>query len=419
MRIIYSINNKPGGSILVFLFVFVLLSIFAKSILVCRVCVAIMFLGCIVLGYREPRFANPYYLFSITPLSLSVYSDIGGIYMLPLSYETWVLAIINIYAFLWALFITPRFKAIRNCIGISSKRGLIFGALIMYLIAIVSRLVPSLNPLFWFTSFAAMVFALKSKSLFGYIFCAVLFLVELLSGSSSKMGMLLYVLTFLICFDKFFTSTKIQRRMLVLLSALGMAFMVFAFSFANKERGKSDVNESRYYYEQQGDFDWAYSSSFLLPYFYLTTPWTNVEYVIHSQDTRTYGLWMIKPLLGYLRVDEKYEKEYKLEPYSTFNTFTFVCCGFKDFGFWLSILASLFLGFFVKKVYSRYVISRSPFDVLSYIIVALATAEMFFSNHFYMQSYPFTAVLMMELYKFLVYLGGNTTMDLEKNLILT
>lgn len=123
---------------------------------------------------------------------------------------------------------------------------------------------------------------------------------------------------------------------------------------------------------------------------------------------------MIKPILGYLGVDEKFSREYELIPYSSFNTFTFICCGFKDFGYWLSILSSLFLGFFVKKMYSRYLISKSPFDVTSYILVALATVEMFFSNHFFMQSYPFTVLIMMELYKYITYFfGANRKLDIE------
>ena len=43
--------------------------------------------------------------------------------------------------------------------------------------------------------------------------------------------------------------------------------------------------------------------------------------------------------------------------------------------------------------------SRSPFDVACYVLTAIATLEMFFSNHFFMQSYPFTIVILMELYK--------------------
>lgn len=411
-----SISEASGKDVrlLTVLFLFVVVVVFIPSTIACRICAASLFIACILMGRKEPRLVNPYYLFSLTPLSLTLYSEVAGGYMLTLSHSTWVLAIINIYAFIFALFVTPSFKSIKNCIGVSNTSGLIIGAFIMYGIYLASRIVPELNALFWFTSIAAMVFALRSKKKIGLVFCAYLFLSSIFSGHSSKMEMLLYVLTFLICYDKFYSPTRKQRMTVAALAAIGVVFMIFAFSFANKERGQYDAESGQAYYEQQGNFEWDYDSALLMPYLYFSTPWTNVEYVVQTQDERTNGLWMIKPILGYLGVDEKFSREYELIPYSSFNTFTFICCGFKDFGYWLSILSSLFLGFFVKKMYSRYLISKSPFDVTSYILVALATVEMFFSNHFFMQSYPFTVLIMMELYKYITYfLGANRKLDIE------
>ncbi len=418
MSTTYSIHRKEEAKIFTILLVFVITSIFFSSSIVSRVSVGSLFVGCLLLGRKEPKIVNPYYLFSLTPLSLMMYTDISEVYMLPLSHETWVLGIINIYAFMFALFFTPSFRHIRNCIGVHKTSGLIIGALIMYGIYVASSLFPELQAIFWFTHIAAMVFARRSKRPLGLVFCSFLFLSSIFSGYSSKMTMLLFVLAFLVCFDKFYSPSRKQRIRMVLLCAVGVVFMVFAFSFANKERGNYNAEEGQAYYETQGRFAWDYESILMMPYFYFSTPWTNVEYVIHSQDDRTHGLWLIKPILGYMGLDEKLENEYELVPYSSFNTFTFVCCGFKDFGYWLSVISALFLGFFVKKVYSRYLVSKSPFDVTSYILVALATAEMFFSNHFFMQSYPFTVFIMMELYKYIsIIFGGNRRLDLETNLI--
>ena len=130
---------------------------------------------------------------------------------------------------------------------------------------------------------------------------------------------------------------------------------------------------------------------------YLETPWVNLQYVTETQDNRTYGMWALKPLLGYLGLRD--DEDYKLEPYSSFNTFTFISCQFKDFGYYGSVLLSLFLGFFVKKMYSLSMRSNSPFYLGAFVLVALATLEMFFSNHFFMQSYPFTIFIMMWLYQ--------------------
>lgn len=60
---------------------------------------------------------------------------------------------------------------------------------------------------------------------------------------------------------------------------------------------------------------------------------------------------------------------------------------------------SIFLGFYVKKIYSKFIISRSPFNVSIYVSVAVSVSVMFFSNHFFMLSYPFTLHILMELSK--------------------
>lgn len=378
----------------------------------CRICVGCLLVGCILMGRKEPKFLNPFYLFSLTPFTLLIYSDVGGSYMLELTHSTWVLAIINIYAFIFAMALTPRFKTASNCIGISSKSGLLLAAFSMYLLTLMCSISSKMNSLFWFSDIAAIVFALKTKSKVGYLFCALIFVSSILSGGASKMGMLLFCISFLVCYDKYYAK-RIQWKKIAVLVLSAVVFMIFAFSFANKDRGHYDAQDGLEHYMKVGGFEWEHSALLFLPYMYLTTPWTNVQYVVNTQDNRTNGLWMIKPILGYIGVSDDYEKEYELVSYSSFNTFTFICCGFKDFGYWFSILASLFLGFFVKKVYSRYVISRSPFDITSYILVALATTEMFFSNHFYMLSYPFTAFIMMEFYKYITVLFGNRNIDVE------
>ena len=140
----------------------------------------------------------------------------------------------------------------------------------------------------------------------------------------------------------------------------------------------------------------------------------NLQYVMETQDTRTYGLWMAKPLLGYLQVSNTLEPNYKIIPYSSFNTCAYMTYGFKDFGYWLSVLMSIFLGYFVKRVYSRYRMSRSPYDVAAYILVAQATLEMFFSNHFFTQSYPFTIVILMAAIKWIMR-QRNALPELESN----
>ena len=183
------------------------------------------------------------------------------------------------------------------------------------------------------------------------------------------------------------------------LAILGIIVMVLSFSFANKDRESMSSAEVVDYYSQYGGIEWNQNTALFMPYMYLTTPWANLQYLTETQDTRTFGLWLIKPILGYAQLDDCFQKQYYIQAYSSFNTLTFISCNFKDFGYWLSVISSLLLGIFVKKIYSRYQKSHSALDVACYVLVGLAVLEMFFSNEFFTQSFPFTIVIIMAIYK--------------------
>jgi oligosaccharide repeat unit polymerase len=238
-----------------------------------------------------------------------------------------------------------------------------------------------------------------SKRVGLFLLVGLYLVISFTTGSVSKLFVLMLAMTILVIYDKYYAVTKKSKRREFLLMIAGIALMLAAFSFANKDRGSYDADDGVSGYSAQG-ITWTGATRFFMPYMYLTNAWTNLQYVTETQDSRTYGLWMAKPVLGYLQLDDSFGPIYNLESYSSFNTFGFITCGFKDFGYWLSVISALMLGFFVKKIYSRFLLSRSPFDVACYVLVGLATLEMFFSNHFFMQSYPFTVVIIMGLYKF-------------------
>lgn len=139
----------------------------------------------------------------------------------------------------------------------------------------------------------------------------------------------------------------------------------------------------------------------MMPYMYFISSWNNLQYVMQTQTSHTYGLWSIKPLLGYFQLDNFFSASYSLKSYSSFNTFTYITVLFKDFGILGSTFLSLFLGLFVGYVYEYKYLSTDYLDICCYSMVACATAEMFFSNHFFTQSYPFTILIIIWLYKLL------------------
>lgn len=392
---------------LLLLIIAVAITYLSGNILIGKLCVAAVFSLCIYYGLKEKSFVNPYFLFSVAPLSLLVYFNLGNFYMVDLTSNTIVLGLINMMAFLFAFYEMKPFSHTANCIGIRSKSLLMFASVLLYIISLLGNLFTLLSSVMWIFAIPAIVCALKTKRKIMFLFVLIIFLVSAL-GVTSKSSMLMYSLTFLICYDKYYAITAKQKKKIMVATVLCVIFMVFAFSFANKGRD-SDANTTEYYVDN--GIEWDYSSQYFLPYMYLTNGWTNLQYITETQDTRTYGLWLFKPVLGYLGLKDNFQDQYHLEAYSSFNTTTFIAVAFKDFGYWLSVIMSLILGCFVKKIYSRFLISRSPFDVGCYVLVGLSTLEMFFSNHFFMQSYPFTAVILMEISKYLV--GNNREIELE------
>jgi hypothetical protein len=391
------------------LLIAVIIALILKSVLFDKFLVILILGSCVLLGRKETSLINPFYLFSITPLSLLLYFNVGSSYMLDLTHETYLLAIINMSAFVFALSSTSGYNKVPSTTGTNSSRDLVVHSVILYLLSLSANFMPFLSSVLWLFSIPAIACAVKSKKKIMLIFVALI-IGGSMSGDTSKMAVLLNVLTLIITYEKYYVTTAKQKRKLFIYTLLGGFFMIYAFSFANKGRDNSNAGAIVNYYSKQGVV-WSLSSNLFLPYMYLTTQWTNLQYVTETQPKNTKGLWTIKPLLGYAQLDDVFENDYKLVPYSSFNTFTYIVCGYKDFGFWGSVAMSLFLGFFVKKVYSRYKVSQSPFDVAVYVVVGLAVAEMFFSNHFFMHSYPFTIIIAMELYKFFV--SSNNKIQVE------
>lgn len=394
------------------------IALIIKSVPFARIVVLYIFILCFLWGRKEKSFLNPFFLFAVTPLSLLIYVNVGNKFMLDLSFDTWGIAIINMVAFILAIKHTSDYKSVRFCKGPSDNK-LVFHSLLLAAIALFSSVYEFMvqRPFFLASilqlcSVPSLICAIKSKKRALVLFILLLFIGTSI-GFLSKSAVLTYIFAAIIGFEKFLIKTEKQKKNVAVLAAVGIVLMVFSFTFANKDRESRSSQDTVDYYATYSDVEWNSPNALFMPYMYLTTPWANLQYLMESQNERTYGLWLFKPLLGYLQLDDNFQSEYKMQAYSTFNTLTFISTNFKDFGYWLSIISSLFLGFFVKKVYSRYRRSRSALDAACYAYVGLAILEMFFSNEFFTQSFPFTIVIIMGIYK--LFFFSNTPPQLETN----
>ena len=346
-----------------------------------------------------------------------MYVNLSSNYMLDLTVRTWIIAIINMAAFLIAMDFTPEYKKVSKCIGAGEGKKIIHNTVILMVMgflpsvykALVGTIMPLASVFSLFTS-AGLVCALKSKNKKLIIIVLSLFIISYW-GYVSKSSILTLALGLLIGFEKYYLTSKKQKMTLIALSGIGLLVMIFAFTFANQDRGTVTPAEYVAYYSRYGGIVWNRNNALLMPYMYLTTPWANLQHVIETQNTRTYGLWLVRPFLGYLQLDNLFKAQYSLRAYSNFNTLTYIATQFKDFGYWGSIISSVVLGIFVKKIYSRYSLSRSPFDVASYVLVGQAVLQMFFSNEFFTQSFPFTIVIIMGMYKYIFCRGNEVELE--------
>ena len=429
MRGIY-VKKKP---FLVGLLIFLIIEIFiggADSIgfAVMRLIVCFLFVYCVYRGLNEEFISNPYLLFSITPLSLLLYSEkMSSYYFEKLEYKTWILAIINILAFILAL--NYGIKKKRN--NISSNEEIIVAncksaniTLHIILITVISKIpfVASilgisfpLKSVLGFFSFIGIALAFRTKKKWLIAFTIIMNMVSWVQDFN-KTRLMYLVMTVLVSLEAYFIETKKDRARLI--AGLGIvAFFVLVVSFPLKSFTRAGGSFADFFGNMaeisanaftKYDARISFSGPQILkmPYMYLVSAWNNVQYVMNTQPECTYGLWTLKPLLGYLQIDGRFADYYQLIPSSSFNTFTYITVLFKDFGYYGSIIGSVFLGLYVSSRYSKMKIEASGFDVAAYGLVAMATLEMFFSNHFFSLSYPFTVLIIGYLYKKIFKLEG-------------
>lgn len=376
-----------------------------------KVAASLILVYCIIEGGKQKYIINPYYLLILTPISLLIYLNIGNEFFLDLTSDTWLLIICNIDALLIGLAYTkPTRNRERRLNKIYSQKLYTKTAWIFTLLGvtppIIYRYTGAIIPLAYIITMlgaAGVMAAMATKKRKLIIPIIIVYIFPILLGGASKTGVLTLLVALIISYEKYYVnfsdikSLKKVHKRIIAGCIVVVPIMITAFSFANKDRGTYDANEGLNYYGSR--VNWNYNASYFMPYMYITTPWANLQYVIETQDNRSYGYWLTKPILGPIFGDEYLKKEYVPESYSSFNTFSFIGLHFKDFGYWGSLFMSLFLGFFIKKVYSLYAVSSLPYDAASYVFTAQATLELFFSNHFFGQSYPFMIVIVMYLFK--------------------
>lgn len=368
-----------------------------------------LFLVCIFKGAQEDYAFNPYYLFSLTPLSLMLYEYKFSTYYLDrLEPYVYILALCNISAFIAGLALVKHCptRALLDGRG-TCEQALCYPLLAMGMLPVVYGIIQApglllsgnflgmsaytglmpMSSILMFCRYPALVLAFKSRRkrrIAIVLLCCVFALVL----SFNKTNLTFLILSILLSVHKFYIKSYRSRRNFSIFCIAAIILLVSSVTFYDQIRSDFDSTEALIRTGSSGLLEFL-----MLPYMYLESSWTNLQYVIETQPWHTFGLWLLRPLLFYLRVDSAFSDAYTLLPASSYNTYTYIAIPWKDFGFVGSIMVSFGLGLFISFVYQKFRSSPSPFITAAYALNAVAVLEMFFSNHFFYLVYPFTACI--------------------------
>lgn len=363
---------------------------------------------CIFRGLSEKSFMNPFILFLLTPISLLIYNNkVNPHYLLCLDNKIYILAIVNMLAFLIVL--NHRIMPVYNNYQLfdnseySNKYARLGKVLILFsfipdVFTLVFRTSMPLGALFSILLYIGITFAIKSEQKSTRKITYILVLIKLLL-SFNKTVILMSVFTVISALiTKRNNNSRKIKLIIPAVIIISYLFIIYAFPLKTYFRingsfsGLSSIDDLRSItdnlYENYSN-EWTFDSSLFMPYMSLITPWTNLNYVINTQPGCSYGLWIIKPLLGFLQVNTSGIDAYILRPMNgSFNTYGFLTVQVKDFGLYGAVLITILLGLFVSYSYNNYVRQQwNPIAIAEYSLVACAVFEMFYSNHFFSQGY--------------------------------
>lgn len=382
---------------------------------------------CVIRGLQEKVIINPYLLFSITPISLLIYDkSVSEHYLVDLSNTTYLIAIANFTAMLlgFNLMRNPKIKFNYNLWnkGINlrtiecAKYAKIFmilgiyptiygclrgaGYLFSFNLNQMKNIVNSapLSSIFQLFLYAGVVCAFKSKQKQTIAMCMFSLIVSIiLNFSKSTVAMVCISVLVTIYTERINNKERTNRSLMIMLLLVAGYLMYESFDIYNNIRHDYDTNA---YFQGLGYVD-NVSQNLFLPYMYLISPWSNLQYIMQTTSVHTWGLWFIKPILGYLQLDTILGIDYSMTPrFSAFNTFSYISAFYIDFGFFGSIICSFIFGLGIMWIYRLYMqFSRSPYVITIWALNVYAIAMLFFNNHYLELSYPITILILMWLWQ--------------------
>ena len=376
----------------------------------------ILFIYCVTLGQRKKFILNPYYLFAVTLLSLMSYNSKLSYFLISIPFAVHLLIFFGVISFLGGMIVADSMKGAKKRY---EKANIKTSNMILFVIVLLLGLIPHVigiinvgapilsganagetrdnylpNGLSYFIFFLPVTiliaYADKNRTL---IILSLSLNALMATIRLSKFDMLIFIFFSIFAYIKYGqSSSKALNKYLVL---AGVFLSVpYVFDWFYTARMMEDSAVSRFSLESiiiSEDFRALVS----LPYLYFTTGWSNLTQTILSVQDFNHGLYTAYPFISALQMEELIghtsEKFIYRHP---FNTHAFLADYYMDFGVAGVIFIPFLVGFFVFQSYKQSIITVNPIKDAQFIILAIPTLLLFFSNHFSSVGYPFIVYIL-------------------------
>lgn len=376
----------------------------------------ILFVYCVNLGIKKQNIFNPYFLFSITLLSLTFYNPKFSSFLMNIPYDVYLLIFFGITSFLIGLITVDKIgkkkkqSEVANIQTMNKKLfwiALVIG-LIPHIIGINKVGIPLFNPnnltelrsnylpaglsylIFFLPLTITIAFANKNNKLISLSVMLNLFFSVIMV---SKFDIAVFIFFFLFSYLKYGTKKLTTfKKHFIFIGILAVIPYIFAWSYSL--RNQTEAVNSKFLLSNTF-FSQEFSNAISLPYFYFTTAWSNFAQTILSVQEFNYGAYTFYPFFSALQIEDLISyvssKTIYIHP---FNTFSFLTDYYMDFGIIGLIICPFLLGILVFHSYKKSIMATNPIIDGQFIILALPTLLLFFSNHFTSVGYPFIVYIL-------------------------
>lgn len=383
----------------------------------------ILFVFCINMGLKEKSPLNPYYIFAVSLFSLIVYDPKISDFLIDIPFDIYFLILLGIGSFLLGMvLVDKRLKITKTQNHTNNKSSnnklfwiFLFLGLIPHIIGFMKVGIPILNQndlseardnylpggLSYFIFFLPITitigFANKNKI---FILLSIFLNGFISIVRVSKFDILIFIIFLLFSFLKYGDKKSTSFKKYFIFSAVFYA-IPYIFDWFYNLRNETDTGNTSFLLSNTSISN-SLSNIISLPYLYLTTAWSNLTQTILTVKYFNYGSYTFHPFISALQLDDLISYASKKVIYKhPFNTYAFLTDYYMDFGVIGMIIIPFLVGFIVFYSYKKSLMDANPIKDGQFLILAIPTLMLFFSNHFTSVGYPFIVYLLYGFFGFL------------------